>query len=147
MTLRSIRTTTSCRSGRISAGVFCRHDRNRLDFFDCRRNRRDEHHARFRSPNVLARSESEKRPGARRHDILVQFLVESATLALVGGLIGICLGSSIASVDCMFHAASCVHQVVGRGLGFNGFDDRRTLLWNLSGHQGCESRSHRGVAL
>jgi putative ABC transport system permease protein len=37
-----------------------------------------------------------KAAGARRHDILVQFLVESATLALVGGIIGILLGSSIA---------------------------------------------------
>lgn len=37
-----------------------------------------------------------KATGARRHDILVQFLVESATLALVGGLIGILLGASIA---------------------------------------------------
>jgi putative ABC transport system permease protein len=34
--------------------------------------------------------------GARRHDILVQFLVESATLALAGGIIGIVLGCSIA---------------------------------------------------
>jgi putative ABC transport system permease protein len=34
--------------------------------------------------------------GARRHDILVQFLIESATLSLVGGLIGIILGSAIA---------------------------------------------------
>jgi putative ABC transport system permease protein len=37
-----------------------------------------------------------KAAGARRHDILIQFLVESATLALVGGIIGILLGSSIA---------------------------------------------------
>ena len=37
-----------------------------------------------------------KASGARRHDILIQFLVESATLALVGGIIGILLGSSIA---------------------------------------------------
>lgn len=34
--------------------------------------------------------------GARRHDILIQFLVESATLALVGGIIGVLLGASIA---------------------------------------------------
>jgi len=34
--------------------------------------------------------------GARRRDIMVQFLVESATLSLVGGLIGIVLGSTIA---------------------------------------------------
>ena len=37
-----------------------------------------------------------KAAGARRHDILIQFLVESATLALVGGIIGILFGSSIA---------------------------------------------------
>ena len=37
-----------------------------------------------------------KATGARRHDILVQFLVESATLALVGGIIGVLLGSAIA---------------------------------------------------
>ena len=34
--------------------------------------------------------------GARRSDIMIQFLIESATLALVGGLLGILLGSSIA---------------------------------------------------
>jgi putative ABC transport system permease protein len=37
-----------------------------------------------------------KAMGARRHDIMIQFLVESATLALAGGVIGIVLGSSIA---------------------------------------------------
>jgi putative ABC transport system permease protein len=34
--------------------------------------------------------------GARRKDILTQFLVESTTLSLAGGLIGILLGSSLA---------------------------------------------------
>ena len=37
-----------------------------------------------------------KAAGARRRDILIQFLVESATLAMVGGIIGILLGASIA---------------------------------------------------
>jgi putative ABC transport system permease protein len=39
-----------------------------------------------------------KASGARRHDILIQFMIESATLALVGGIIGVLLGSSIAIV-------------------------------------------------
>src|SRR5204862_6458211 len=36
--------------------------------------------------------------GARKQDIMIQFLIESATLSLVGGLIGIALGSSIALI-------------------------------------------------
>ena len=36
-----------------------------------------------------------KAAGARRRDILIQFLVESATLSLVGGIIGICFGVAI----------------------------------------------------
>jgi len=37
-----------------------------------------------------------KATGATKRDILIQFLVESATLALVGGLLGVLLGASIA---------------------------------------------------
>ncbi|HYR45013.1 MAG TPA: ABC transporter permease [Terriglobia bacterium] len=37
-----------------------------------------------------------KASGARRHDIFIQFLVESSTLALVGGIIGVLLGALIA---------------------------------------------------
>jgi len=36
--------------------------------------------------------------GARRQDILVQFLIESATLSLVGGLIGVLVGIGVAKV-------------------------------------------------
>jgi putative ABC transport system permease protein len=36
--------------------------------------------------------------GARRIDIMVQFLTESALLSMLGGLIGIGLGATIASV-------------------------------------------------
>jgi putative ABC transport system permease protein len=34
--------------------------------------------------------------GARRRDILIQFLTESATLSVIGGLVGIALGASLA---------------------------------------------------
>ncbi|MGA2831701.1 MAG: ABC transporter permease [Terracidiphilus sp.] len=36
--------------------------------------------------------------GARRNDILLQFLIESATMALLGGVIGVILGISVAKV-------------------------------------------------
>jgi len=42
-----------------------------------------------------------KAVGANRHDILIQFLVESATVSLVGGLFGIAVGISVAKVITM----------------------------------------------
>jgi len=36
--------------------------------------------------------------GARRNDILLQFLIESATMALLGGVIGVILGITLAKV-------------------------------------------------
>jgi putative ABC transport system permease protein len=36
--------------------------------------------------------------GARRNDILLQFLIESGILALVGGVIGVALGVGVAKV-------------------------------------------------
>ncbi len=39
-----------------------------------------------------------KAVGARRHDVLLQFLVEAATLAALGGVIGVLLGAGVAWV-------------------------------------------------
>ena len=36
--------------------------------------------------------------GARRRDILMQFLLESATMALIGGLIGVACGIAVAQI-------------------------------------------------
>jgi putative ABC transport system permease protein len=60
-----------------------------------------------------------KAAGARRQDILIQFLVESATLAMVGGIIGVLLGASIAvSVAYLTPLpASIKWWAVGLGLG------------------------------
>jgi putative ABC transport system permease protein len=56
--------------------------------------------------------------GARRRDIMLQFLVESAALALVGGLIGVLMGSSIAVGVAWFTPlpASIKWWAVGLGL-------------------------------
>ena len=40
--------------------------------------------------------------GARKKDIMIQFMIESATLSLVGGLIGIFLGSAVAMTVASF---------------------------------------------
>ena len=60
-----------------------------------------------------------KATGARRHDILVQFLVESSTLALVGGIIGVLLGASIALAISYFTPlpASIKWWAIALGLG------------------------------
>jgi putative ABC transport system permease protein len=39
-----------------------------------------------------------KAMGARRQDVLLQFLIESATMSLVGGFIGVVLGATLAKV-------------------------------------------------
>src|SRR2546428_3513392 len=59
-----------------------------------------------------------KASGARRHDILIQFLVESATLALAGGIIGVLLGSSIAIARSWLNSltASIKWVAIRRGL-------------------------------
>jgi putative ABC transport system permease protein len=36
--------------------------------------------------------------GARRRDIMIQFLIESATMSLAGGVIGVILGITVAKV-------------------------------------------------
>ena len=57
--------------------------------------------------------------GARRKDILLQFLIESATLALVGGIIGVLLGGSIATLVSLLTPlpASVKWWAVALGLG------------------------------
>ncbi|MDH5508366.1 MAG: ABC transporter permease, partial [Anaerolineae bacterium] len=47
-----------------------------------------------------------KAMGARKRDILIQFLTESALLSLIGGIIGIMLGWAISAVVGRIAAAS-----------------------------------------
>ena len=83
-----------------------------------------------------------KSVGARRSDILNQFLVESAMLAGIGGLIGVFLAWLVAV---LVRAATPVPMAVpvssvliGVGLSIR----RGPVLRNLSGAAGRETRSH-----
>jgi putative ABC transport system permease protein len=55
--------------------------------------------------------------GARRHDILMQFLVEAATLSLTGGVIGVALGISLALLVAAISPLPAAVSVVAIVLG------------------------------
>ncbi|MDD5543704.1 MAG: ABC transporter permease [Acidobacteriia bacterium] len=55
--------------------------------------------------------------GARRHDILLQFLIESSTLSLVGGLCGILIGVVIAKLVSLFTPLPAVIQAWSIAMG------------------------------
>jgi putative ABC transport system permease protein len=57
-----------------------------------------------------------KAVGARKRDIMLQFLTESALLSLLGGLIGIALGWGLSSLVGVIAAASDVELIPAMGL-------------------------------
>ena len=68
------------------------------DLADRRRHRDHEHHAGERDASGRARSAFARRWARAAEDILLQFLVESATMALVGGFFGVMGGMVVAQV-------------------------------------------------
>ena len=87
-----------------------------------------------------------KAVGAKRRDILIQFLAEAVVLSLVGGLMGVLAGwgraSGFAPVGGQRagHAAECGH-------GAGGVDGRGPLLRVLSCQPGGAHAPHRCVAV
>ncbi len=55
--------------------------------------------------------------GARRGDVLLQFLMESATMSLVGGLLGVIAGVALAkAITLVMGFPSEIRALVGRSL-------------------------------
>ena len=92
-----------------------------------------------------------KAVGARKADILTQFLVESAALSLLGGLLGIALGWAIAASMGRVHLGGNGHHA-GGGRGFDPAGDavlgrHRAVLWHLPGHARRIAGAGRSAAL
>ncbi len=83
--------------------------------------------------------------GATRREIMFQFLVEAATLTLVGCMVGMALGALIAWAVRSFTPDSRDHPAsVGRG-GGDRVDSDRSALRPLPGQQGLAAGSGGGV--
>ena len=88
-----------------------------------------------------------KAVGARKDHILFQFLVETITLSVLGGVIGILLGAAIAAV---FTALGLITAVVSRLLDFDVLFLRgghRPVLRTVSRLPGCQPAPHGSAAV
>ena len=85
--------------------------------------------------------------GARREDVLLQFLIESVMLALVGGALGVICGVLVAEVvTAMIGMPSSIKLwAVAAGLLVAG--QRGGVLRSLSRAQSGEARSDCGAAI
>ena len=71
--------------------------------------------------------------GARRSDVLRQFLIESSTMALIGGIMGVLLGIAIAKGGDVADRNAFGDQAVGGSCRTDGVGERGNFLWRVSG--------------
>ena len=86
--------------------------------------------------------------GARRRDIIRQFLTEAMTLTGAGGIIGVALGGAISFLinKLLPSLPSAVPAMVGHRRSYR-FDERRLLLRHLSRHESLAPGSRRSATL
>ena len=84
--------------------------------------------------------------GARRKDILRQFLIESATLSTLGAMIGIVVGTARREDHFAEHAAARRGRAVVDRRGDAARHRRRNRVGRLPGAPGVAARSHRSAA-
>ena len=74
-----------------------------------------------------------KAMGARRSDVMMQFLIEAVLLAMTGGLLGVLLGIAIAKGVTLAVGMPSVIKLWAVFAGLVGFRQRRGFLRSLSG--------------
>ena len=82
-----------------------------------------------------------KSVGARRQDILNQFLVESSMLAAIGGLFGVAAGVDARRSGAKLHAGAHGGSRFGGADRGGSFYRCRPVFWNLSGTARLQARS------
>jgi putative ABC transport system permease protein len=85
--------------------------------------------------------------GASRRNILLQFVIEAMVLCMLGGTVGILLGTGIAGLLAKFVGWNTQVSPAGHRAGLRLQRGRRPVFRHLAGPQGRAPRSDRGAAL
>ena len=88
-----------------------------------------------------------KAMGARRSDVLLQFLIEAVILALAGGVIGVLLGIAVAKGVTFAVGMPSVIKLWAVAAGLIRRRECRNFLRRVPGAAGGDARSHRGSAV
>ena len=85
--------------------------------------------------------------GARREDVLLQFLIEAVMLALIGGVLGVLSGVMVAEVVTLLIGMPSSIKLWAVAAGLLVCGQRGSIFWSLSGAQSGATGSDRGAAI
>ena len=83
--------------------------------------------------------------GAKRRDIMSQFLTESVTLSSCGGVVGIVLGFVAAQLIAYFSPLPATLEIVVCGAGYRNHSRGWAVFWRLPGAARGSPGSDRGA--